>query len=55
MKQTRLMKAVKLSKHNQHVSSFTVINVTDVHEDNVDHNNAAVTVITFNTNNNADF
>ena len=55
MKQTRLMKAVKLSKHNQHVSSFTVINITDVHKDDVDHNNAAVIIITFNANNNADF
>ena len=55
MKQMRLMKAVKLSKHNQYVSSLTVINVTDVHEDDVDHNNAAVIIITFNANNNADF
>ena len=55
MKQTRLMKAVKLSKHNQHVFSLTVINITDVHKDDVDHNNAAVTVITFNANNNVNF
>ena len=55
MKQTRLMKAVKLSKHNQHVSSFTVINITDVHKDDVDHNNAAVIIITFNANNNVNF